>query len=149
VSVWKSMEGPAVHLQITSRLSTLDNGGEHLKIDADIATLILCRSPVAIVLILTTVSVVSVWKNKQMWTKFLFNSHLRASSVSDVVHYRAAQATDESFETDTDIIRERNKPPVCVAASFPMSEGDKTSVSEMKTWSIWDAVGGSMLCNDL
>jgi len=76
---------------------------------------------------------VSVWKNKQMWTKFLFNSHLRASSVSDVVHYWAAQAADECYETDTDIIRERREPPLCVTASFPVSEGDIPSVSEMKT----------------
>jgi len=36
-----------------------------------------------------------------------------------------------------------------VAASFPVSEGDIRSVSKTKTWNIWDAVGGYMLCNDL
>jgi len=139
--IWR---GPSDHKQI----ELARYRGEHLKIEADIATLILCRSPVAIVLILTTLSVVSVRKNKQMWTKFLFNSHLRASSVSDVVHYWAARAAEECCETDTDIIIERSKPPLCVIASFLLSEGDKPSVYEMKARNIWDAVGGTMLCND-
>ena len=47
------------------------------------------------------------------------------------------------------MVREGSKPQLCVIASFPVSEGDKSNVSEMKTWNIWDAVGGPMLCKDL